>query len=210
MLESQELPQFQQHPEEATALNCSKCGAPALRGAPMCRHCGSGLNSEVLLNIDLLRSQITELDWKSELGGQRLDDAIVSAIKIAKERSEDVFFLFKGIPAVVKLGMDAEQIVENWHRVSTIKDRDSMGDRWYKALAKFHKLQERMGKMDPDNRQRVSEHLYGGPDWSDRRKPDLSFFTAVSFPVLICFTFSWRVWVLFFISDSVKFYLFTF
>ncbi len=144
------LPRFVNNPEDATALSCSACGAARLRGAPMCFHCGSGLETEVIFNLNTLKQTADELDWREDLNGSEFPDIIDRARNISKERGKTVFVLVNGVPLVVqaKDNLTVREIQNNFRTLRKLKSRNELGDLWYKALIRFNELQKRISQLE--------------------------------------------------------------
>ncbi|MBP7740634.1 hypothetical protein KA089_00430 [Candidatus Woesebacteria bacterium] len=178
------LPSFVNNPEEATAMNCSACGAARLRGAPMCLHCGSGLESEVLFDLDRLRQTADELNWQKDLDDLEFKEGINKAISISKERGKPVFILIQGIPLVIqeKDDLTIDKIRDNLAILSKLKRRKELGDLWYQALKRFNELQKRLSALPPNTRQEMHHLQTKRPEFTRIRKAyEQSFLGNVDF-----------------------------
>lgn len=155
------LPRFVKNQEEATALSCSACGAPSLRGAPMCFHCGSGLNSEILFDVDQLRLSADELNWEDDCYNQEPPKLFDTMKKIVQQRKKDVFLLIRGIPLLVKVDDNDNRVIsKRFSLLQKLKSRDELGDSWYQALKRFHDLQKTLSLLSPDERMAIHEVFY--------------------------------------------------
>jgi hypothetical protein len=169
---------------ELVALSCPSCGAPVTYGQGGCGHCGSGLMRKEGKGSQGVLIPNDAKEWKKgvDFKPDEALDQILAKMEAARKSKEYLYVVWKGIPALVGEGINAEQALKNYHESSKQYERENLGSKWTDAVAQFQGFLAQIESMPANERQRAGEEYFNRFGENARIRIEArQFFTTPSF-----------------------------